>query len=430
MISLPTEKKIAWSTAVQYLGKIAQLALGVLTLKMITNYLGPEEYGLYAKMAELSLFFFTIGNLGIFGNTVRKMSENPLSGHTFVNALFARIFTGIPIFALPIIFFPKFGVAFFAASLFFDYVTSVCDAALQANYLMGRATLALLFGRAVNLAGVLALISYGAPNQADIFFLAPVVATAATAAASLYFVRRRFAFRFTFDFPLMKEILFSSVPFGLINIINNLYYRFLPSYLVAKILSNAQFASYNVSLHISSYAALLSTFLMFSVLPEFKSALKNKPEKARELFNLSKKTLALMALAMLIFGTLFAPTAIKLLTGKEYFIPELSFVLPMMLVLAAISYFYDLLLISLFAMEKELWFLKREIAALAIASAIFLAAARTTDPLLGVFLILLGAISGELCMVIMAGKKLKDKGKCWNTRKQGASEAAVRNVQR
>ncbi len=406
MISTPTEKKIAWSTAVQYLGKIAQLVLGVLTVKMITNYLGAEEYGNYAKIAELSLFFFTMGNLGIFGNTVRKMAKNPLSGHIFVNALFARMFTGIIIFALPLIFYPKLGVAFFAASLFFDYVTSVCDAALQANYLMGRATLALLLGRAVNLTIVLGLISYNVPNQADIFFLAPIVATAATAAASLYFVRRRFAFRFKFDFPLMKEILLSSVPFGLINIVNNIYYRFLPSYLVAKILTNAQFASYNVGLHISSYAALLSTFLMFSVLPEFKASLKNNPERAKELFKLSKKTLALMALAMLVFGTLLAPTAIKLLTGKEYFIPELSFVLPMMLVLAAISYFYDLLLISLFALEKERWFLKREIAALAIASSIFLAATQTTDPILGVFLILLGAISGELSMVVMAGKKL------------------------
>ena len=67
MISTILEKKIAWSTAVQYFGKILQLGLGVAAIKLITNYLGQEEYGTYAKISETALFFATMGNLGIFG---------------------------------------------------------------------------------------------------------------------------------------------------------------------------------------------------------------------------------------------------------------------------------------------------------------------------------------------------------------------------
>ena len=188
----------------------------------------------------------------------------------------------------------------------------------------------------------------------------------------------------------MKKLLFSSIPFGLINIVNNLYFRFLPSYFAAKILLNGEFASYNISVHISSYAAMLSTFLMFSVLPE----LKNKPA---ELFKLSKKVLLVLSGLMVVVGSIFSPLAIKFLTGKEYFIEKLWFVLPMMLVLAAISYFYDLVLISLFAFKQEIWFLKRELLALSLSGIFFIIGWQNAS----IAIIILGAIAGESLMTIL-----------------------------
>lgn len=396
MISILLEKKIAWSTAVQYLGKILQLFLGVAAIKLITNYLGAEEYGTYAKISETALFFATMGNLGIFGNTVRQMSEHKAEGKVFANALFVRIATAIPIFIIPAIIYPKVGIFFFATSLFFEYITSICDAAMQVHYIMGRATLALLLGRLTNLITIITLITIGISKDANLFFLAPLTATFVTASISLFFVKQKINLTWKLDVQLMKKLLISSIPFGLINIINNLYFRFLPSYFAAKILLNGEFGSYNVSLHISSYAALLSTFLMFSILPE----LKNKPA---ELFKLGKKILFLLGSALVIFGSIFSPLAIKLLTGKEYFIEKLWFVLPMMLLLAAISYFYDLVLINLFAFKQETWFLKRELLALTLATIFFIIGWQTSS----ISTIILGAIAGESLMVGLGLYKVK-----------------------
>jgi O-antigen/teichoic acid export membrane protein len=85
--------KIVWSTAVQLLGKGTQIVLGVVGLKLATNALGADEYGLYGKISEYALFFSVAANLGIFGNTVRKMSESPHDGKLFVNALVLRMVT-------------------------------------------------------------------------------------------------------------------------------------------------------------------------------------------------------------------------------------------------------------------------------------------------------------------------------------------------
>lgn len=411
MISILTEKKIAWSTLVQYAGKIVQLVIGVIAVKTVTNYLGPEEYGNYAKISETALFFATAGNLGIFGNTVRALSgvsresssANNQSSNIFYNALFVRIATAIPILLIPIIFYPKLGLLFFATSLFFEYITSVCDAALQANYMMGRATAALVIGRIFNLSVILLLAKFGVEPIADLFFLAPLISTLITAILSLYFVRKKIPFTFKLNKILQKELLFSSIPFGIINIINNLYFRFLPSFFAAKILLNGAYATYNVSLHIAAYAGLISTFLMFSVLPELEKNIKEENRlRAKELFLLCRKILILLGIVMVIAGSYLSPYAIELLTGKEYFNSELAFLLPCMLVLAAISYFYDLVLITLFAFKLENWFLKRELIALAIATIFFIIGWQTES----ILTIILGAIAGETFMVLTGMKKV------------------------
>lgn len=396
MISTLLEKKIAWSTAVQYLGKILQIGLAVATIKLITNYLGTEEYGTYAKISETALFFATMGNLGIFGNTVRQLSSHHSESKVFANAIFIRIATAIPIFLIPAIIYPKVGIFFFVTALFFEYITSICDAAMQVHYIMGRATLALLLGRLTNLITIIALIHFNISKDANLFFLAPLIATFVTASLSLFFVKQKINLTWKLDPALMKTLLFSSIPFGLINIVNNLYFRFLPSYFAAKILLNGEYASYNVSLHISSYAALVSTFLMFSILP----VLKSKPA---ELFKLSKKILTILGIVLVIFGSILSPILIKLLTGKEYFIEKLWFVLPMLLLLAAISYLYDLVLINLFAFNQEKWFLKREVLALTLASIFFLIGWQTSS----IATIITGAIAGESLMVFMGLHKSK-----------------------
>ena len=128
-------------------------------MKLVTSALGAENYGTYGKISEFSLFFATAANLGIFGNMVRKIGLAPNDGRLFGNALLLRLFTGLLFFGTGWVYawltIPDsaflVGTLFFMSSLLFDFLTTVCDALLQVHYKMGRATLALLLGRVVNL---------------------------------------------------------------------------------------------------------------------------------------------------------------------------------------------------------------------------------------------------------------------------------------
>lgn len=416
MISKQTIKNILWSTFVQYFGKALQIGLGVIAVKLLTNAIGVEQYGVYGKIMEYALFFSTAANLGIFGNVVRKMAETPKDGKLFTNALILRVTTAfIFLFSgwfYAWLFVPEknfsIGIIIFASSLFFDYVTSVCDGMLQANYLMGRAVFALLAGRFANLAIVLALTHFS-PDSTQIYFLAPLGASLLTSCLSIIFVRSKINLIWKVDKNLIKEIFLTALPFGIINIINNLYFRFLPSYFAGKALSDIQFGSYSISLHIATTVSLFSTYLMFSTLPEFKRCLRDKHfTKAKIIYKSVITGLAALGLLTIFVGSWLAPLAIRLVSSTDYFLPELWFMLPLMLTLASVSFFYDLILITIFAFEKELWLLKREFLALALGTAILITSLLPQITESKTVLILLSAICAEGLMVGLGLRKIKE----------------------
>jgi O-antigen/teichoic acid export membrane protein len=242
---------------------------------------------------------------------------------------------------------------------------------LQANYLMGRATFALVAGKIVQYGATFLAIYFlrdsGSSANLGLVFAATLAGSIVTTGLSLWFVRQHIQWQWHIDRTFMFHLLRISLPFGVINIVNNLYFRFLPDYFAQSSLTGSQFATFNISFRLAQVVSLVSTFLMFSVLPGFKEYIDAKHwHKAKSLYEKVWKILALAGVVLFVTGSLFGNFAIEILTHQKYVIPEFWFLLPLMLLLAAVSYGYDLVLITLFAMEDDLWFLKREFVALAI----------------------------------------------------------------
>lgn len=419
-------RKIAFSTLVQYVGKFVQFFLSALILKQISNFLSENNYGTYGAVMEFALFFSTAANLGIFANVIRKMAEKPKSGKIFFNALALRIMTSGLLFVSAGLYLWLFvsdrifilASLIFLVSLFFDYVTSVCEGMLQANYLMGRGTFALVIGKFLTAAGTFLVIKeIGASANVEValllFFTMSVVGSLVTMGLSLFFVLQKFArekvkISFELDKNFLWDIFKTSLPYGVIIISNSLYFRFLPDYFSHEALTGAQFAAFNVSFRVAQVLSLLSTFLMFSALPGLKQYLAEKDwKKAAVLYKRLFWLMAAGGALVVVFGSLLGPFIIQLLTHQKYFLPEFWFLLPMMLVLVAISYLYDLVILTLFAFEDDIWIMKREFLAV-IISVIFFGGSLLIENLnLKLLFILLGAIAGETSVVIMCGVKVR-----------------------
>lgn len=375
------DRKIAWSTFVQYAGKLVQLGLASAAIKIIAMMLDQSGFGLYSSITEYVLFFSVVANLGIFGNLVRRMAVEPRNANLFYNAVILRIISGVIFFGIGMVYLliVGAGVTFILASLIFfcallfELITTVCDGMLQANYMMGRANVAVIAGRFLNL--LVLLLAYKMNIHAIwMVLLASMIGSLATTFLSFYFVSSKLEKKaLKFDKVLIKELLIAGLPFGIINVLNNLYFRFLPDFFAHQGTTDAQFATFSIAFRIAQVLSLISTFLMFSVLPGFKEYLANNDMvKFKVVYAQAKKVLLGIGILVILIGTGTGRLMLEILTHKKYFSSEFNLILPLMLVLTAISYGYDLVLITIFALEKEYWFMKREFVALGICLFIYL----------------------------------------------------------
>ena len=190
-------------------------------------------------------------------------------------------------------------------------MTSVCDGMLQANYLMGRATLALVLGRVVSLIALYFIIQYtDTTTMSDfsavmIIFASLVAGSLATFLLSFYFVVRKIHLNWTIDRDFMWSIFRTGLLFGIINVINSLYFRFLPDYFSHLALTSAEFATFNIAFRIAQIMSLLSTFLMFSALPGLREYIADKHwQKLRKLYSKIVLVLGSAGVGLIVFGSL------------------------------------------------------------------------------------------------------------------------------
>lgn len=417
-------KKIIFSTLIQYVWRTLQIVLAAFTIKIISNFLNASNYGVYATITEYALFFSVVANLGIFAHVIRRMSVNPTDGKTFINALYLRILTAVIFFVFGIIILLCMGsntlfivcTAIFFWVLLLDFMTSVCDGMLQANYMMGRATFALIIGRIFALAALYGVIQFmgKSPSLAGNFsgiiliLSSLVIGSLITFLLSYYFVTKKIQLHWNIDTDFMWNIFRAGLPFGIINIINSLYFRFLPDYFSHLALTDTQFATFSISFRIAQILSLLSTFLMFSALPGIREYIDQKHwHKVRRLYSKIVLILTSAGIWVVIFGSLLGPTMLTLVTHERYLLPEFWFVLPLMLLLAAISYGYDLILITLFAFDKTRWLLSREFFALTIALFFFIFSLFIENTQLRILFVILWAIAGEGIMVVAGFLKMR-----------------------
>ena len=64
-------RRVASNTAVQLAGRGAVLAFGLVSIAVLTRYLGPEDYGKYTLALMYMQLFGVLADVGLFTTVVR-----------------------------------------------------------------------------------------------------------------------------------------------------------------------------------------------------------------------------------------------------------------------------------------------------------------------------------------------------------------------
>ncbi len=226
------KKAIFDNTFWQVFVRFVMLAITLVFIKLITNYLGVEGVGKYNTITTYINFFIVIADLGFFAVTVREISQNPNKEKKIIsNVMFMRLISAVAacLLAIIIVFATKydseikFGTLVATGFLFFNLLASVYDMVLQHRLKMQFSALAELIAKIINLIALILIIHFRGN------FLA-ITSTIAIWGLFIFIFKYLFASRYLkfnleFDRKISKQIFSMAWPLGIVFIVNNLYFK-------------------------------------------------------------------------------------------------------------------------------------------------------------------------------------------------------------
>lgn len=140
-------RKILWNTVSQIIGKAIIAVLGVVIIKIITNYLGTSGYGEYTATFDYLALFTIIADLGLYTIGIREMAKdgkktpeilgNILTVRT-ISAIFIICVAGFIAAFIPSYQNSPIPLAVWLAGIaaFFNLLTSIISTVLQVHLKM------------------------------------------------------------------------------------------------------------------------------------------------------------------------------------------------------------------------------------------------------------------------------------------------------
>ncbi|HDQ22779.1 MAG TPA: flippase [Candidatus Uhrbacteria bacterium] len=350
--------KVAHNTFIQFGGKIISTLFGVITIAIMTRYLGAIGFGQYSTiMAYLQLFGILI-DLGLAVTVVRLIADPRHDQQKIINNVFslrffsALIFLGIA--PLIVIFFPydnlvKLGVALATLSFFAISLNQILIGLFQKELKMAGVTISEIAGRFVLLLGVIIFAFLDKGLLAII--LAVVLGSLTNFLLNYIFAHKFVKIAFAFDWDIWKKIIQTTWPIA-ISIAFNLVYFKADTIILSLVRSQAEVGIYNAPyrvLEILTNFIYMFIGIIFPILT-LNWAAKNF-DKFKRIFQKTFDFLVILAVPM-VFGTLFLAKDIMLLIAGPEFI-ESALVLKIIIFATAIIFINALFGYSIVVVNKQ-----------------------------------------------------------------------------
>lgn len=330
-------RKILASTGYQVIGKLITIALSIVTIKVITSYLGGVEgYGEYTTIYEFLAFFAVGADMGIYTIAIREISRDRNSEAKILgNIVGLRLVLVITMMLLAVVtafMIPQYastrialGVSIAAFSIFFTMLHGSMCSLLQVHYKMAFATLSSVFGKIIVLSYILFVVYYltprGLPVQTGFFHLliAGVIGNFCMYLMVHWYSHRLIRWRIQFDFAFWKSVMKYTLPYGIAIILNTLYFRIdtiLLTLLRADYLLQA--GIYGVAVRVLEALNIIPIYFMNSVLPVLSKYVEEGSERVGLMIRYSCLFLALMGFPLVFGGIIFGREIVSLVSTENF----------------------------------------------------------------------------------------------------------------
>lgn len=318
-------RKIAYNVVLNsFLKVFSTVALSLLSIRLMTGYLGQEGFGKYATILAFFAFFTAIADLGLGSVTAREISrEGANEGEILGNVVALRITASLLLLLLSplVIFFfdysfdVEIGILIAALATAFSTLSFVLNGIFQKNLAMDRVAMVEFLGKLLQV-GLIVLIV-----REDWGFL-PIACTLIVSlsfnAITAFVLSRRYAtFRLRFDIAFWKKFLRNSFPMGVTAIITFAYFK-MDTILLSLLQSNAHVGIYNVAYKIMENLIFFPAMLAGLILPLLSRFIFTQRERFVEIADKTFKVFCIIIVPT-ITGTWFlAPDIIAIVSGSGF----------------------------------------------------------------------------------------------------------------
>jgi len=325
-------KKILSNTFWQILGRLTTASIGIITVKLITNYLPINYFGQYTTLYEYISFFAIGADFGIYTIGVREMAKKEktiseiLSTILGIRVVLITIFLSLAILVAQLI--PAYqntliqsGVWIIALSTSLTLLYGTLSSVLQYKLKMLYSTIALVIGKIVSASYVVYTIFSLYPNDLEKGFhhilLAGVFGNIVLLILIFLFVSRETQIKLKFDWIYTKYLIINALPLGLALILSTIYFR-IDVILLGFLRNYHETGIYGVPLKIMEIVGVIPIFFMNSALPSITKAWKESKERFNQLLHRSWEFLLLIATPVLIGGIILAYPLTFIIASPQY----------------------------------------------------------------------------------------------------------------
>lgn len=337
---------IAYNATIQIIGRIFFLVLSFVNIKLITSYLTPNKFGEYATILTFTGFFTVLIDLGFFTVAIREIAKaKERAEEIMANVLSLRIITAVAATGIAIGFgyaIPKYaslgnGILIAAAAMFVYFLSNVLDVIFHVNLKMQFIALAENVSKLSTLVIVYLAIKLDLGLNGIIGAI--LFGNLAAIAPRLYFASRMTKLKLAFDFKVWRWLLRLALPFGIVFILNNIYFK-IDSQMLYLLSSTYDAGLYGLAYRIMEATLFVAAFITAAITPTLSRTIETDKKAAGFLVSRTLEILLAAALLLLVTVSIFARPIVLILSDAAYL--QAVSVLPLLAGAAALIYLNSL----------------------------------------------------------------------------------------
>lgn len=318
-------RKIAYNVVFNSVLKVTSTVfIALLSIRLITGYLGQEGFGEYATVLAFFAFFGAIGDLGLANLTAREIAKPTVDEAQFLGkvAMLRVLASTVIILVTPVVLFwfdysalVKESVFVIALALFFAQFSTLLNGVFQKRLAMDRVAMVEFIGKILQLLLVYLAVRF------DLGFIAIVSAILFTmffnATVELYLSRKYIQFHFSWDTIFWKRFMRDAWPLGLTAIISFAYFKF-DTIILSLLQPAAHVGIYNVAYKIMENLIFFPAMLVGLILPLLSRAHQIDPPLFREIVNKTAKVFIALVLPIVVATLFLAPEIVAVVSGSGF----------------------------------------------------------------------------------------------------------------